>query len=207
VAGGVDPIQNQGPRCVPRLPKLACPGTRLSLNGLRVPLFEQRIGRSLNNAGRIAWLLIALLLSACRVTAVSINNAEYLKLWQRDWSRVAADEKPLLASPSSPGVCNEGGDVQACYAASQLIVNDFRVLSTDLGGSIVPSAYLKANSTLQSAVAAAVSALTVREQAIRQNDNQLWMQSNTEISKAESQFQIAYSQFPSYARPLPAPSF
>jgi hypothetical protein len=131
---------------------------------------------------------------------------KYDKLWAADWHKIVIDERPFIASASSPGVCNIGGTKQGCYDADLALIADFRKLGTDLSGSVVPSEFAQANTTLHLAIQQFIQALSDRNDAIASgNPDATLTPSNNELTVAQRTFEQAFSEYKgAYPPPNPA---
>ena len=138
--------------------------------------------------GRLALSVAALSmlgLGACSVSAFVAHpdqESNYDAAWLADWQQIASDQRPLTPSVSSPGACNSGGSQQGCYEADHTLITDFRKLASDLSGSVVPSEFARANTTLHQGIADEIQGFSDRNRIIASQDpNATFSQSNQEL--------------------------
>jgi hypothetical protein len=159
-------------------------------------------GRSfpLGPGGRLAAVaVLASCLGGCTVSVISgsaIQESKYDAQWSADWHRIAIDQRPLVASASSPGACNIGGSQQACYDADMTLIADFRKLASDLSGPVVPSEFARANATLHRGIHDDIQGLSARNEVIAsRNPNASLSSSNQELELAQRTLKQAVSQY------------
>lgn len=165
-----------------------------------------------------AWLGAALLIlatSGCTVTLSAApmettpvktthpNETSYRQLWQRDWSAVIDASTPWNPTGSTPGACNKGADINACYRTDQAVLPPLHTLYSDLSTTTVPAQYTKANTAMVSALNSEGQGLTDRDTAIRTNDDALFRRAVDELNNAVPQLTAAYLEFPQDDRPTP----
>jgi hypothetical protein len=147
----------------------------------------------------VAAAVVAAALAGCAAEVYTVNPAQEMKydrLWAADWHRIVIDERPFIASASSPGVCNIGGTKQGCYDADLTLIADFRKLGADLSGSVVPSEFARANTTLHAGIREFIRALSDRNDAIASgNPNATLTQSNNELAVAQRTFEQAFAEY------------
>jgi hypothetical protein len=153
--------------------------------------------------------LAAVVLSACsaslHVSAGVVNADAYNAKWRAAWSAVMSDATPYIPTAASPGVCNVGGTKQGCYDTDQSVIADLHTMSTELTGSVVPGQFRPANRLLQQAIKITVLGLQLRDEAIANNDDRSFQRSRRLLPQGHTLFLRAYSTYPAYARPRPAP--
>jgi hypothetical protein len=166
------------------------------LSSCRRTLVEPRILRRL-----VAVAVLAACLGGCTVSVSAssdnlIKEQKYDALWLADWRRIATGQHPFQASASSPGVCNSGGSKQGCYDTDLKVIADYRKLESDLSGSVVPSEFARANTTLHRAIAELIQGLSDRDQAIAsQNPNATFTESNKELALGQQTCKQAETQY------------
>lgn len=146
-----------------------------------------------------------MLMAACGVSAVVINDGHYRALWKKDWQSAIADAKPWNPSVGSAGACNKGGTLQACFDTDAAVIPDLKRLLQDLQGAAVPSEFSQANDTLRRAIQTDMQALQMRNDAIKTNNDAEFSAAVDEVTGAGRLFQTGYTQFPNFDRPTPAP--
>ena len=157
--------------------------------------------RLLPKAGVVMATLIPVIVCACSV-AVSVGafnpvkEQQYDASWNAGWSDIAMDSKPLQATTTSPGVCNDGGSRQGCYDADTKLISDLDTLAKKLRGSLVPSEFARANSTILEGIAADIRGLKERDTLIWTRDEQgTFAQSNQSLKHAQSLFNSSIGEF------------
>ena len=198
------------------------------LDGRRLKRFEQSVDfgsmSTRESRGRIrvraagrgalpryltAAALASLVMSGCaasvHVTAGVVNDSAYNAKWSSAWSQIYRDAKPYITTRSSPGVCDIGGTKQGCYDTDQHVVSDLQAMRSSLTGTKVPKQFRSANDILQQAIRTTVAGLEFRDEAIAQNDDQLFQRSQQILPAGHALFARAYAAYPGYARPQPAP--
>ena len=141
------------------------------------------------------------------------GDGPYRSVWKRSWERIYADQAPYIATATSPGVCNAGGDKRGCWAADFRTSADFRALRAGLTHVHVPGPYKRANSLTLQAIAHGLRGLRLRMTSLQAGPwtmaqrNAWFQESNREIRAGELLFAQAYAAFPAWARPSPAPRF
>src|SRR2546423_9270915 len=90
------------------------------------------------------------------------GDGPYRSRWKHAWERIYSDQAPYIATSSSPGVCNIGGDKRACWTADLRTSADFRSLPDALTHVHVPDSYTRANNLTLTAAARALRGLRLR---------------------------------------------
>jgi hypothetical protein len=145
------------------------------------------------------------------VSNFAISDGAYKATWSRDWAAINADARAFAPSPASPGACNTGGTKIGCYDTSLKVAGDLQTLADDLSTTNVPSQFQTANATLNEAVDLDVTGLKLRAQSLTvaestlPGDNAAFTAGYSDIHQANPKFGVAYSEFPSFDRPLPLP--
>lgn len=151
---------------------------------------------------RTAGLLLSAVLlvaSGCSVSVSSVNpdqEARYDSVWAADWGKVAADQRSLQPSGSSPGVCNVGGSKQGCYDTDNSLIVDFHVITQGLSHIAVPAEFKQGNSAILRGIATLIRGLSDRNTAIVSNNTKASMdQSNQELQAGYKTLETAVPQF------------
>jgi hypothetical protein len=154
-----------------------------------------------------AILVASLGLVACKasVSIVSVDDAAFREVWVRNWSAVTTHLESLLATDTSPGVCNAGGNLNDCHETSSLLLADLQAFADDLEGTEIPDSYATGVATLKQALAAGIEGFETRMRAIEENDDTAWTDSNELLRSASNLFQQAYAELPVETRPSPPP--
>ena len=125
--------------------------------------------------------------------------------FDRNAQPVIRDAQPLAPSSGSRGVCNKGGTKQGCYDTDQQLALDLQQLLADLQGAKVPPEYQQANRSMEQAISLDIEGLRQRDVGIVQDDSVAFGQAVDKLGRANALFRTAYSEFPDYDRPMPAP--
>ena len=160
-----------------------------------------------------AWLLSALAVGACLSTRVTgagtIDDLraedQYKQVYAQHMAIFQVDVQPLVATGSSPGVCNKGGTKQGCFDADARLIADLQAMLSALEATPVPPRYTSADKLLREAIATDIRGLDLRNRAIATNDDALWQQHGPVLDEATAAFQTAYQAFPVDNRPQPPP--
>jgi hypothetical protein len=146
-------------------------------------------------------------LASCTVAVhfVSIDDADYKAAWSAGWTSVDAAATPWIPSNSSPGVCNIGGDKQACADTDQQVSATFGDLLAKLNGAQVPSEFATANSNIVQGITLSIQGLNERDTSLIKDDQALFTQARSDLMQAENLLRLGYSQFPAFDLPTPAP--
>ena len=142
---------------------------------------------------------------------VITGDGPYRAAWKHWWDQIARDEKPYLATATSPGVCNIGGTKQGCVATDLKIAADLRGLRTALRTAHVPGPYRRATNLTLLAVSQNLRGLNLRIRSLSAGPwtlaqrNTWFRQSNVELRAAEHAFARGWAAFPDWAKPGPPP--
>jgi hypothetical protein len=167
----------------------------------------------------LGFLITGVLLLAsvgCGVSAsvhggVITGDGPYRSAWKQSWQRVIEDEARYAATATSPGACNAGSTKQACVNADQKLASDLRVMQEALSTVHVPDEYSRATALTMQALAHDLRALTLRMRSLSAGDwtlaqrNAWFQESKSEFAAAYTLFARAWTAFPDWARPSPAP--
>jgi hypothetical protein len=156
-------------------------------------------------------MLLLTVLSGCSVTVSKpvastshADEASYRQVWSQDWTAVIQASTPWNPVGTSPGACDKGGDINACYGTDQAVLPLLHTLATDLSSASIPPQYSKANTAMVSALNAEGQGLLDRDAGIRNNDNAVFSKAFDELHVARTQLVAAYRAFPSGDQPVPA---
>jgi hypothetical protein len=149
------------------------------------------------------FLVVVLLATGCQahVSVFAIDSSAYKATWEGSWAEVSRDVQPLVPTDSSPGVCNIGGDKQACYDASERIALDLQALKRDLEATHIPDEYAAADEAVKEAVTVIIAGFQQRMRAIADEDGLAWRESNATLRTGSMLLQQAYAQFPAVDPP------
>ena len=162
--------------------------------------------------GGLAGLLLGVL-AAC--VSFRTSGAETIADWQaeenykavyaRQMAVLETDNKLFEASGSNPGVCNAGGNKQACYDADAQAIRDLTAMIAAFEAAEVPPRFAEADRQLREALGVQLEGLRVRNQALVNRDDAAWARHRELLEQGAAQFLVAYEAFPPDNRPLPAP--
>jgi hypothetical protein len=120
--------------------------------------------------GRVAVLITALIALPAAGCGASVSvhggvisgDGPYRAAWKHWWDGIQRDEKPYRATATSPGVCNVGGNKQACAATDARVAGSLRGLRTALRSVHVPGPYRRATNLTLLAISQDLRALNLR---------------------------------------------
>jgi hypothetical protein len=149
--------------------------------------------------------------SGCSVTvskpvspSTHANEAAYRQLWSQDWQALIQASTPWNPIGSSPGACDKGADINACYGTDEAVLPLVRALIRDLSSVTVPPQYTKGNVAMLTALNVEVQGLTDRDTGLRNNDDASFSRGYDELRTAAGQLDAAYGEYPAGDRPSPA---
>jgi hypothetical protein len=165
--------------------------------------------------GRIAFLVTALLvtLAGCvsfsvRTTTTGAASVEdlqaenaYVAVYMDHMTKLRTSNKAFAPSGANPGVCNKGGNQQACFDADVQAINNLKAMLSALKATSVPPRFVEADRLLRDAVTKDMNGLVLRNQAIALSDNALWKQHAQALQDAQVAWSAAYDAFPADNRP------
>lgn len=126
-------------------------------------------------------------------------------MWSQGWSQVNRDEAPFQGTPDSPGVCDVGGNKQACIETDRIVSKDLQQLVQNLTTTVIPREFASATDAITRGLRLAIQGLNDRDLGISGDDTNLFRQGQDELARAISLIGQGYSQFPGYDRPDPTP--
>lgn len=108
-------------------------------------------------------------------------------------------------SGSNPGVCNVGGNRQACYDADVIAIDRWEAMLQALDAIPVPPRYVEGDRLLREAIRGNVRGLELRNKAFTDQDQAAWDEHEQAIAESTSLFLEAWEAFPADNRPQPPP--
>src|SRR4051794_40563631 len=100
-------------------------------------------------------LLLSFTIAGCSVsvrTEAYADGGAYKAAWQSGWEPVIQDSAPWMASGSSPGVCDKGGDARGCFDTDRYVAAGLQALLDKLNNVSIPPEYTQATNTLKQAI-------------------------------------------------------
>jgi hypothetical protein len=165
--------------------------------------------------GLVAWAAVIAMIAGCvsiefRTTgAVSLDDFEaesrYIAIYTDHVTALHRDLRLFAPSGTNPGVCNKGGDVQACFDADAKAIADLSTMLEALKATSAPPRYVEADRLLRQAAATMIQGLNLRNRALANGDNSLWQQHGPLLESAQADFAAAYRAFPPDHRPALVP--
>jgi hypothetical protein len=140
------------------------------------------------------------------------NDGPYRALWAKSWKRISTGLIPYRATATSPGVCNAGGDMRACWTADFGSSADFQEFRKGLQHVHVPGPYKHATQLMLVAISDELNGLDLRMRSLHPGpatsaERDAWFRhANQDLLAAERGFAQANAAFPDWARPSPSPS-
>ena len=164
---------------------------------------------------RIIAVAAVSVLSACVTVSTRSTGAEtvadlqaedrYKAVYAEQMSKVRDAHLLLAPSETNPGVCNAGGDKQACIEADAKVIAAMEEMAQALEPLDVPPRFEAADELLREAIEMDIEALELRTQALIESDDDKFQEHKDLLSEAIPLFQQAYEAFPEDNRPQPPP--
>ena len=165
--------------------------------------------------GVAAGVIAALALSACFTVSTRSTGAETVDDLQAEdtykavygGKRSEVRQTTLLFAPSGtePGVCDLGGNKQACGDADVQMIAALEELAQALEPLEVPPRYARGDELLKKAIETNIEALELRNKALAELDNEAFRQHKDVLTDAIRLYREAYEAFPPDNRPEPPP--
>ena len=111
----------------------------------------------------------------------------------------------LAPSGTDPGVCNAGGNKQACIEADTKVIAALEEVMEALEPLDVPPRYVTGDRLLKEAIEIDIEALELRNEALTETDDEAFQEHKDLLVDAIHLFGEAYEAFPADNRPQPPP--
>jgi hypothetical protein len=133
-------------------------------------------------------------------------EAEYIAVFDRHLASLSRHIRALYRSDGAPpGVCNKGGDAQACLDADLVILDDLVAMTEALASVEVPPRFAEADRIVRDAIRLNMQGLELRARALQGGDDSAWIEHGLVLEESRIEWLAAYAAFPSDHRPGVAP--